>query len=59
MFKFHLKMHNRKMSMQFTVFCNNRDTKYNHSFSDDNAVVGQITDGNDKEYRELTRDFVD
>lgn len=52
-------MHNRKMSMQFTVFCNNRDTKCNHSFSDDTAVVGQITDGNYKEYRELTRDFVD
>ena len=28
-------------------------------FSDDSAIVGLITDGDEVEYRELNRDFVD
>ena len=39
-------------------FSYNTPTCHLHKFSDDSAIVGLITDGDDMEYRGLTQDFV-
>ncbi|KAL3987990.1 autism susceptibility protein [Sarotherodon galilaeus] len=40
-------------------FSHNSTQCFLQKFSDDSAIVGLITDGDDKEYRGLTQDFVD
>ena len=40
-------------------FSYNSPTCHLQKFSDDSAIIGLITDGDDREYRELTHNFVD
>jgi len=42
-----------------TNFSYNTTTLYLQKFSNDSAIVGLITNEDDKEYRELTQNFVD